>query len=362
MDVQGRLLGMDTEREVLRPELATVMVAGRPRHGKSNALNNIFGLDLAARTSTSSVTRVVSTFEATKTITMSDWSSREAIMQVIDTPGLGALDIPKEEILKDMKRVTDGVNFILLYCFSVSPNNSLIEMDKTIITNLHQALGEEVWSKCVLLLTFSDHAWMEFEDCPAEYVHHINHHAQGFQKLLQDTFGKEIYVKSIFEYESKILSEEENPSNIIAVPGGKKITGSEYILPGIIQSREDWTDVVFVELMKRTDSTQRMPFVIFKYPKMFFRREMVAGIAIGAIAGGIFGGPLGPLGLVAGVAAGSAIGGATVSAIGGIVGSGTLATRVARLNLGTRAAADTLGGATGLTMKKLKELVGYVKR
>jgi len=91
-------------------------------------------------------------------------------MQVVDIPGLGALDIKKEDILKEMKRVTKCINFTFLYCFSVSPSNTLTETNKTFITNLHHAFGREVWSKCVLLFTFSDHAWLDFEDSPDQYV------------------------------------------------------------------------------------------------------------------------------------------------------------------------------------------------
>ena len=62
---------------------------------------------------------------------------------------------------------------------------------------------EELWRKCVLFFTFSDHAYLE--------------------------------------------------------------SGSKGILPGLIISGQDWTDMVFLELFKRTDSTQHEPFLLFKY-------------------------------------------------------------------------------------------------
>ena len=180
VEITTNKTGVSKEVKILKQEIPTVMVAGRPRNGKSTALNNIFGLNLVAKISASSVTSVVQVFEVTKKIPkkQDDTSPQEEVtMQVIDTPGLGALDISKDEILKDMKTVSKGVNFTLLYCFSVSPNTSLTEIDKTIVANLHQALGGEVWSKCVLLFTFSDHAYLEFEDSPDEYKHHISSHA-----------------------------------------------------------------------------------------------------------------------------------------------------------------------------------------
>ena len=274
--------GISKEVQILKPELPTVMVAGAPRSGKSTALNNIFGLNLDAKASILSATRVINIIEVIKIQHTQD----KVTMQVIDTPGLGALDIPKEEILKDMKRVTKGVSFTLLYCFSVSSNTALTENDKTIITNLHHALGGQMWSKCVLLFTFSDHAYLEFEDCPAEYIRHISNHAQKFQKLLQDISGKDCCVKSIFEYESpEILSEEEHPSNIIAIPVKKKLAQSKDILPGMTISEQDWTDVVFLELMKRTNSTQHDTFILFKYDILIPLKAIAAGMFRGMMAG-----------------------------------------------------------------------------
>ena len=323
------------EVTVLKPEVPTVMVAGRARNGKSTALNNIFGVNLVVRASASSVTSVVNTIKVIKKLPKKrgDSSPQEVTMQVIDTPGLGSLDISKTEILTEMKRITKGINFTLLYCFSVSPNTALTEVDKTIITNLHRTLGKEVWSKCVLLFTFSDHAYLEFEESPAEYIHHINDHAQKFNELLQEISGKESCVKSIFEYESPdVLSEEESPSNIIAIPVKKKVAPCKDILPGMIKSGQDWTDVVFVELMKRADSIQREPFILFKYPNIFISSgTTVAGLLIGGAIGagvGIIGGPFGVL---AGTAAGAAIGGAT-------------------------------GGVAGLTIKAVIHLVNVMKK
>ena len=252
--------GISKQVRILKP---TVMVAGRFKSGKSTALNNMFGLNLAARPSVSSVTTIVSVTEVIKKIPrkVDDASPQEVAMRVIDTPGLGALDISKQEVLDEMKRVTRGVTFTLLYCHSVSLNASHPEIDKTIITNLHHAFGAEVWSKCLLLFTFSDHAYLVFKNSPDEYIRYINSHAQVFDKLLRDISGKSC-VKSIFEYESPdVLFEDENPSNIIAIPVKRKGTQSNDILPGMIESGQDWTDVVFIELLKRANSTERESFL-----------------------------------------------------------------------------------------------------
>ena len=306
------------EVETLKPHLPTVMVAGKPRNGKSTALNNIFGLNFTTELTAPSVTRVVHMFEVTKKSPKKhDEKSpqEEVTMQVIDTPGLGAVDISRAEILTKMKTITNDINFTLLYCFSVSPSTTLTEIDKTIITNLHDTLGREVWSKCVLLFTFSDQAYLEHKQFPAQYICYINDHAQDFNKLLQDISGKKNCIKSIFKYESpNALSKEENPSNIIAIPVNKTVTGSKDILPGMIMSGQDWTDVVFIELMKRTCSTQREQFRRFTHFNILITSGI--GAAAGALTGGLVGLLGGPFSMAVGAAAGAAFGGAAGGATG----------------------------------------------
>ena len=272
------------------------------------ALNNIFDLKLKANVSATSVTKVVNVTEVTKKISKNEKGAlhKEVILQVIDTPGIGALDIPKKNIFEDMKRVTKGKNYILIYCFSVSPTNALTETDKAIIKDLHHALGKDVWRKCVLLFTFSDHALSEFEKSSEKYITHITNHAIEFQKLLKNVSSELPTVKTIFEFGSpEELQQEEKPSGIIAIPVMKKTIGSEDIMPNMIKNRQDWTDVVFIELMKRTDETEREPYLFFKYEdvvKSSARGVMSgAGAAVGAVIGG-------PQGAVAGGVAGAVVG------------------------------------------------------
>ena len=305
--------GSFSETKTDRPDFVTIMVAGRARNGKTTALNNIFGLNLTARASATSVTQTVDAIRVTKKIASNEEGSLhdEVTLQVIDTPGLGALDIHKEDIVKDLKKVTKDINYTLIYCFSVSPNTALTETDKAIIENLHLALGKDIWSKCVLLFTFSDHARLEFEDSLEEYREHIKNHAIEFQKLLKSISSKLPTVKTIFEYDSpEELEQEQRPPGIIAIPVKKKTTGSEDILPKMIKNGQDWTDVVFIELMKRTDEMERKPFSLFKY---FTPHGATLGAATGAGIGAAIGVVGGPIGIAAGMSAGAAVG----AAVGG---------------------------------------------
>ena len=74
----------------------------------------------------------------------------------------------------------------------------------------------------------------------------------------------------------------------------------------MIESGDDWTDVVFVELMKRTESTQRRQFLLFKYPKALITTgTIVSPMTVGGVAGAVFGGVIGgPVGATIGAAVG----------------------------------------------------------
>ncbi len=129
-----------------------IMTAGKPASGKSTALNNIFDLQLETGISAHSVTQRIVRIEVSK---------NGVELLVIDTPGLGARDIDKEAIAMAMGEVVSQTDYTLLYCLSVAPSSRLTEEDETIIVNLNKVLGSSVWTKCVVLFTFSDTAWNE---------------------------------------------------------------------------------------------------------------------------------------------------------------------------------------------------------
>ncbi len=216
-----------------------VMAVGKPRNGKSSVLNNIFGLHLDAALSVKPVTRCVSVTE----------TEREGeLFKVLDTPGLGSLELSDVETLKAMKCATQGTKFTLMYCFSVSPNTLLDETDKAIVQQLHTCLGEDVWKNCILLMTFSDIACKEINS-EALYVEHIKSHAQEFQDLLRSFWKESPSVTTVFD-----IRISENFPEIIAIPVMKRTKLSTPILPGILKGHQDWTNVVINEIRKKTSN------------------------------------------------------------------------------------------------------------
>lgn len=296
--------------EALNPVLPTIMVVGRSKMGKSTALNNIWNLKLDTKISPKSVTKVVRITQVTKLDPRNMDGMAEVTLQVIDTPGMGALDITKESIKRDIQKVIKGFSFTLLYCFNVGPTGALSEDDRNIIRILMSAFGKEIWRKCVILFTFSDHMLQSLE-LPAEYISHIKEHAKDFEKLLWNVTGEKIGVKSIFCYESlTALQSNTNPSEIIAIPTKKSKENSKDILQHMIGDEEDWTDIVFIELMKRTNAEQREKFLLVKYHRLIVSSVATGSSLVGAGVGIGIGSLLGPIGMAVGGVFGALVTGA----------------------------------------------------
>ena len=301
-------------QQVVSGDEICIMVAGKPGNGKSTALNNIFNLNLPAKLSSRSVTEKITKRKAMK---------NNINLIVIDTPGLGALDINKEEVTIAMVETLNGIDYTLLYCLSVGPGNRLTEMDKTILLNLHATLGKEVWDKCVILFTFSDTARREgFNSAnqAPEYKEYLKDMADEFYKVLKTCSSDVPTVKSIFGTPD-ISSRTEGEKDIIAIPVGKYVDRENEpdILPDIIKPTDDWTDLVFLELMKKTKPRQRRPFVLFKYGAAV-ASGLATGTAVGAAVGAGVGAAAGLIGGPVGMLAGGAMGAGVGAGVGVIVG------------------------------------------
>ena len=307
----GQACGADNDQESFQEvkvgkRLATIMVAGKPRSGKSTALNNIFGLNLEAKASAKSVTKVVTVEEVNKSIGNAKGKEKEKVtLRIIDTPGLGDIKIPIGTILDDLQNVLSGEDYTLIYCVSVAINTVLDSNDKIIVQNLHTTLGKEVWNKCVLLLTFSDYARLELDK--DKYIEHIKSHAHEFQELLKSIDPDLPNIKTVFECNTKEnVDRGETPHEIIAIPVNKKPKKSEKILPGMLKENQLWTDIAFLELMKRTSEENREPFVLIRYADYVWD-----GANYGAQVGAIVGLLGGPIGVTAGALLGAVLGGTT---------------------------------------------------
>ena len=297
-----------------------VVVAGRPRAGKSTALNNIFGLKLEARACARSVTKHVSNVPVIR---------NNVKLNIVDTPGLGALDIKKEVVLSEIHKLkipTDTKQFILLYCISVAPSSCLTEADCTIIKNIQTIFGKLVWNRCVLLLTSSDTARQEFpsDEHMVEYIAYLRGHTDQFYRILKDCGAKIPGTMLLFDYERKEYAETIS-DKLVAVPTKEKCCNTVNILPGILFDRNyDWTDYAFMEILKKADKLERDMLLCFKHNIVSTLRRSAQGGVVGAVIGG-------GLGAVAGAEAAAGAGilanieaGLVVGAVGGVGLAGTV--------------------------------------
>ena len=310
-DARGKTLDASSSQEgslIKSNELVVIMVAGKVGNGKSTALNNIYGLNLETKSSSTMVTKDILSLDVEK---------NGVTVRVIDTPGLGSIDLKTESVVREMREVTKGHNYILLYCLGVKPSDILTETDKVIIRNLQQTLGVQVWQKCVLLLTFSDITREQEYPSAAQdedYKDFLKEHAQQFQSILQEQSRTQIEVKTIFEYNSQEEREQQEASEaIVAIPVQKEKNYKHDILPGISHLYPEWTDAVILELMKKKDAKDRiLPMIAIGGIQNNYVK-ILAGGAVGAVVGtgvgtvtGIVGGPLG---MIAGAICGMVIGG-----------------------------------------------------
>ena len=203
--------------EEFKRKEVSVMVAGLPRTGKSTALNNIFGLDFEAISSPFSVTQHVNIVRVMQ---------NDVVVNVIDTPGLGALDVKKEDVLAEMKKLNISRDFTLLYCISVAPNSCLTEVDQTIIKNIQSIFGKWIWNRCILLMTSSDIVReKEFQtDNPVDIVQYLSflrRHAEAFHELIQRCGAEVPGVMTLFDYTKQDFKNQKKTDKLVAVPVSK---------------------------------------------------------------------------------------------------------------------------------------------
>lgn len=288
-----------------------IMVAGQPRKGKSTALNNLFNLELEARPSAGSVTRSV----IPKMVTVGSQK-----LLIVDTPGLGSLDLKIDDAMKEIDKSMKGLDFTLVYCLAVSPNISINLTDEILIKNLIRFFHKKIWEKCILLLTFCDLARDHIANeklTDRYYLDYIKEHSIKFQQLLQANGVSSYGVKTVFDYESKRDREQSSFKEIVAVPVMKeKIRpGMLSIMPGILSNAGNWTDIVFAELLKKTSPSDRLRLSDFRHASLTDGATIASGFG-GTLAGAGIGAAIGIVGGPVGIAIGASVGAAT----GGLAG------------------------------------------
>jgi len=222
----------------------TILVCGVPRSGKSTALNNLFDLNLPAESSA---------FSCTKRIIDETVEKNGVLVRYIDTPGLEAIDADDIKAFATLKKLKIEEGFILLYCHNVT--TAFSSADMKIVKNLHSLLGGNIWSRCVLVMTYCDAARVcnySSTDDDSMYRDFLITHTLAFEELFQKC---KIPVKPV----RLMMSKSDNA--IIAIPVAKtKEFGKDFdigmsIVPyqyfSNVPVSLNWTHLAFTALLKK---------------------------------------------------------------------------------------------------------------
>ncbi len=238
--------GSDDEGESQEENNKIVVVAvGLPKTGKSTLLKNLFEVDNhKSQTTTSS-------------INSNEVPREDLTFMYFDSPALGCMDKRNLETLAKIKKLVKKYsNFILLYCLGVGPGSAITRDDKTIVSQLTDKFGSDVWKRCLLALTFSDS--IRAESFPSgeddEYKEYLVHRVKEFEEIVKSQKDS-IEVELILNFNSNELVSD----SIIATPVAiSKDSGTEMnIWPGYpMEPSMSWTDCVHNEIAKKA----------YKYP------------------------------------------------------------------------------------------------
>jgi len=236
-----------------------ILAVGRQKSGKSTALSNIFNLRFE--------TSWIHTYSRTI-------STQGKDMVVIDTPGLGEDSKMDKKIMEEIRTELKRNDFTLVYCLSISPDSALGQQDRSIVELLHWHLGYSIWSKCVLLLTFSDTTRGELYGANGsvdDYKYYVKTRAKEFFHLVRSCGASVPGVLTVYDYENyfKLMS-----SDLVAVPVGKSESLKEAelsVVPGIGSSEErHWTYFAGNEIRRKTCKVGHFVFRLRKHIRESF--------------------------------------------------------------------------------------------
>ena len=287
-----------------------VVIAGKAGSGKSTFLHNVFNIDTESGMDPEGVTKEINK-------TYSKCNGAEII--IYDTPGLGDSSVPYKELMrKEMRSLTAHEDYIFLYTLRANPGARIDQFDDEIIKTITEVLGEKVWDKCVLLLTFCDTTWEEkykHNNNKDEFKKHLKDMTSAFQNILKK-YKRNVTMKTIFELGPKIYEPPTLKQDIIVIPTACSAEyDSNMLLPDIaIAEDHDWTDLVFEALMRVIPAKERKKYREFRYSSK--EVAVLVGGGAGALLGGAIGGCLsGQRGVKVGAAIGGTAGGVIAEVI-----------------------------------------------
>ena len=308
--------GSQARESALSPGTYLLINAGKPGSGKSTAWNNLLGLRLQTGCGPNSVTDDVLVHKL---------SGTNIKLYVVDVPGLEVCDKPSSEVLKQIHSRCGNLESVLLYCHRV--DGRFTKDNEVIMKTLTVKLGENVWKKCVIVLTFSDalrHEHYPRKEDRERYKDQLRKHVAALSNCLAKVGGDSPpEVKLVYDVDHSGSCTEE----IVAVPVGRLLhhdNERHNLVPGL-QGCAHWVFTLLEEICRKANPVGYSSSTIDKM------RYGAAGSVVGGVGGGVMGGV--SIGLAFGLASGG------VLAIPGAIAGGVI---------GGVVAGSILGGGVGL--------------
>jgi GTP-binding protein EngB required for normal cell division len=283
----------------IKREISFLLV-GRTGVGKSSAINSLFGSEVAP----------TGRFEPkTKDVKIYKHNHGGRIFNIIDTPGL-CDDLPEagndDEYIAKMKKTVQSVDS--LWYVSELCATRVTSDEKRGIKLLNNAFGKEVWSRSVIIFTFSDRV----------------KRADFAEVLTQRT-------KLLRAEISKYIGEEALKVPVVAIsnvrhrlPNGKKWLGELFTivlerfseigaLPFLLSMKEDLHPESKASTVEGEAEAVKPRVELNKDQKDRVRKstatKIIAAAGAGAKVGSTLGTAYGPIGKAVGAAVGAVVGG-----------------------------------------------------
>ena len=139
----------------------TMMVVGKPGIGKSTLINGLLGQDVAE------VATVGTIYTKGTTRVMKEYKIKNnGITYIVyDTPGLLDSALDQDEIMSKIREVHSRVDLLLLCIRSAETRMIDGDDNNTIIKQLEESLGKEVWRKTLVTLVFANELVSSLKVC-----------------------------------------------------------------------------------------------------------------------------------------------------------------------------------------------------
>ena len=176
----------------------TIVLVGKSGAGKSTLAKKFFGIDLDTKMSAKDKSPKIETHPAPRKLT-------DVTVRIVDTIGLGAEKDNKAQ-LKKLSSETKGKTDLVIYCLPIGPGCRFADSNPDIMASLQAAYGKEIWKHCIVVLTYSNMAWLSIKlsqpdeaEAIAEYKHLVSEYVQEFRKQLEKLGVKEVITESILD-------------------------------------------------------------------------------------------------------------------------------------------------------------------